>query len=274
MTRPDKLILLSNDDGIDSPGLRAAAQALAAIGWVTVVAPRDQWTGAGRSMPRSSGGIIHTLVHEINGDNWEVYAVDGTPAQVVQHGLLEVVPRKPDLVVAGINYGENVGTGVTISGTVGAALEAASFGIPALAVSLETPKEYHHSYSAEIDFSVAAQFTKFFAELILTQPPIPDVDVWKIDVPEGATPETPWHITRQSRQRYYVPTKPQREQFSDHAQMDYDRKVASDEIEPGSDVAAIILDKVISVTPLSLDLTSRVDLRMLEEMLKKVGSKE
>jgi 5'-nucleotidase len=268
MNRPDKLILLSNDDGIDSPGLRAAAQALAAIGWVTVVAPRDQWTGAGRSMPRSSGGIIHTRVHEINGVEWEVYAVEGTPAQVVQHGLLEIVPRKPDLVVAGINYGENVGSGVTISGTVGAALEGSSFGIPSLAVSLETPKEFHHSYSAEIDFSVAAHFTRYFAELILSRPPIPDVDVWKIDVPESATRDTVWRITRQSRQRYYVPMKPQREQFSDQAQMDYDRKVASDEIEPGSDVAAIVLDKVISVTPLSLDLTSRVDLAALEEKLK------
>lgn len=269
MRQPDKLILLTNDDGIDSPGLRAAAQALAALGWVTVVAPRDQWTGAGRSMPQTSGGVIHIHSHEINGDQWEVYAVDGTPAQVVQHGILEILPRKPDLVVAGINYGENVGTGVTISGTVGAALEAASFEIPAIAVSLETPKEYHHSYSREIDFSVAAYFTHYFATRILSRSAVPDVDVWKIDIPAEATRATAWRVTRQSRQRYYVPTRPQREKFSDRAHVDYDREVAPAEIEPGSDVAAIVIDKVVSVTPLSLDLTSRVDLLTLEEDLKR-----
>jgi 5'-nucleotidase len=269
MRRPDKLILLTNDDGINSPGLRAAAQALAALGWVAVVAPRDQWTGAGRSMPQTSGGVICTHSHEINGDQWEVYAVEGTPAQVVQHGLLEILPRQPDLVVAGINYGENVGTGVTISGTVGAALEAASFGIPALAISLETPKAFHLSHSGDIDFSVAAYFTHYFASLILLRPAVQDVDVWKIDIPAEATRSTAWHVTRQSRQRYYVPTKPQREKFSDRAHMDYDREVVPEHIEPGSDVAAIVIDKVVSVTPLSLDLTSRVDLLTLEESLKR-----
>jgi len=106
----EKLILLTNDDGIQSPGLRAAAEALSQIGWVTVVAPLNQWSGAGRSM-HLNNGVIHVLSHQIGGDHWEVYAVEGTPAQSVQHGVLELVPRQPDLVVAGINYGENVGTG-------------------------------------------------------------------------------------------------------------------------------------------------------------------
>jgi len=74
----------------------------------------------------------------VNGKNWTVHAVGGTPAQAVLHAVLEILPRKPDLVVSGINYGENVGSGVTVSGTVGAALDAAGLGIPALAVSLET----------------------------------------------------------------------------------------------------------------------------------------
>jgi 5'-nucleotidase len=66
-----------------------------------------------------------------------VFSVGGTPAQTVLHGVLEVMKKKPDLVVSGINYGENVATGVTISGTVGAAMEGASLGIPSMAVSLE-----------------------------------------------------------------------------------------------------------------------------------------
>lgn len=271
MTREDRLILLTNDDGINSPGLRAAAETLSAIGWVTVVAPREQWTGAGRSMPSTTDGTIDVQRRPIKNDQWEVYAVDGTPAQTVQHALLEILPRRPSLVVAGINYGENVGTSVTISGTVGAALEGASFGIPALAISLETPKEYHLSHSEDIDFSTAAYFTRFFAELLLKAPHSTDVDVLKVEVPGEATPQTPWRVTRQSRQRYYSPIKPQREKFSEPARVDYDREIGPG-IEPDSDVAALIVDKVVAVTPLSLNLTSRIDLKAWEHELKRFAS--
>ena len=138
-------ILLTNDDGIQSPGLWAAAEALSELGFVTVAAPRDQSSGMGRSLPSSSDGIIRTEVVQIRGKEWTVYAVGGSPAQAVLHGILEIMPQPPDLVVSGINYGENVATGITISGTVGAALEAASHGIPGLAMSLETDREHHFS---------------------------------------------------------------------------------------------------------------------------------
>jgi 5'-nucleotidase len=271
MKPDDKLILLTNDDGINSPGLHAAAEALSALGWVTVVAPLYQWTGAGRSMPSTSDGTIHIQRRPIRNDHWEMYAVDGTPAQAVQHALLEILPRYPDLIVAGINYGENVGTGVTISGTIGAALEGASFNVPALAISRETPKEYHLSYSQDIDFTAAAHFTQLFAGLLLKAPRPPDVDALKVEVPASATPQTPWRVTRQSRQRYYLPIKPQRADFSNPARMDYDREVAPG-VEPDSDVAALIVDEAVSVTPLSLDLTSRIDLKMWESELKRIAS--
>lgn len=271
--KPDeKLILLTNDDGIQSPGLHAAAEALAALGWVTVVAPREQWSGAGRSLPSTTGGVIHAQRQEISGDHWEVFAVDGTPAQAVQHGVLELVPRRPDLVVAVINYGENVGSGITISGTVGAAMEAASLGIPSLAVSLETPKEYHLSHSDEIDFSAAAHFTHLFAEILLKTPCPPDVDLLKVDIPATATPQTPWRLTRLSRQRYFLPVKPQRDSFSDRARVDYSRFIEPG-LEPNSDVAALVNERIVSVTPLSLDLTSRIDLQAWERELRKYGSR-
>ena len=72
----------------------------------------------------------------MNGKIWTVYAVGGSPAQAVLHEIMGIMKVEPDLVVSGINYGENVASGVTISGTVGAALESASFGIPSLAMSL------------------------------------------------------------------------------------------------------------------------------------------
>src|SRR5512136_339968 len=149
-------ILLTNDDGIQSPGLWAAAGALSDLGYVHVVAPRDQFSGAGRSLPSTSDGIISPQHMQVNGKLWTVYSVGGTPAQAVLHAICEILPEPPDLIVSGINYGENLGVGITVSGTVGAAMEGASNGIPSLAVSLETDESDHLSYSTKIDFSAAA----------------------------------------------------------------------------------------------------------------------
>jgi 5'-nucleotidase len=190
--------------------------------------------------------------------------VEGTPAQVVQHGLVELLPRPPDLVVAGINYGENVGSGVTISGTVGATLEGASFGRLGLAVSLQTHESYHLSHSTDIDFAAAAHFTHKFARLLLGLDRQLDVDVLKVEVPEGATPATPWRVTRLSRTRYYLPQKPTRLNLGDDLKSPYLRQIEPELVEPDSDVRAL-MDGVVSVTPLSLDLTSRVDLPTLAQ---------
>jgi 5'-nucleotidase len=83
-------ILLTNDDGIRSPGLWAAAEALSRLGFVTVAAPREQSSGAGRSLPSTSDGVIREEIIEVRGQQWKAYAVGGTPAQAVQHGLLEI----------------------------------------------------------------------------------------------------------------------------------------------------------------------------------------
>ena len=111
-------ILLTNDDGIQSPGLWAAAGALSELGYVHVVAPRDQFSGAGRSLPSTSDGIITPQPMQVNGKLWTVYSVGGTPAQAILHAICEILPERPDLVVSGINYGENLGVGITVSGTV------------------------------------------------------------------------------------------------------------------------------------------------------------
>src|SRR6266545_2689248 len=155
-TKPQ--ILLTNDDGILSPGLWAAAASLSRLGFVTVTAPRDQASGMGRSLPNTSDGIIEEKTVQVNGQEWTVYAIGGSPAQTVLYGILDVMKRTPDLVVSGINYGENVASGVTISGTVGAALEGAALGIPSLAVSLEADPKYHLTYSEDVSFLVAAEF--------------------------------------------------------------------------------------------------------------------
>ena len=252
-------ILLTNDDGIKSPGLWAAAESLSELGYVTVVAPREQSSGMGRSLPVTSDGIIHEERLQIKGQNWPVYAVGGTPAQAVLHGILEVMPQKPDIVVSGINYGSNVGTGITISGTVGAAMEAAALGFRALAVSLETAQEHHLSYSREVDFLTAAHFTLKFARLLMEKPPFPDVDLLKIDVPGDAAPDTAWEWTRLARQRYYDPVAPQRKNWSEPGTVGYKEAPPMEEEPSDSDVFVVRNKRLVSVTPITLDMTSRVD---------------
>ena len=258
-------ILLTNDDGIKSPGLWAAAEALSELGFVTVVAPREQSSGMGRSLPITSDGIIQEERLQIKGQDWPVYAVGGTPAQAVLHGILEVMPQKPDIVVSGINYGSNLGTGITISGTVGAAMEAAALGFRALAVSLETAPENHLTYSRNVDFTGAAHFTLQFARLLLEKEPFPDVDLLKLDVPDDATPDTDWVLTRLAKQRYYDPVAPDRENWSVPGKVGYKETPHVEEEASDSDVFVIRHERLVSVTPLSLDMTSRLDFTDLEK---------
>ena len=260
-------ILLTNDDGIRSPGLWAAAGALSDLGYVTVAAPREQSSGMGRSLPNTSDGIITEEKLLVNSQEWTVYAVGGSPAQAVLHGVLEVMPVKPDLVVSGINYGENLGVGVTVSGTVGAAMEAAGMGYPALAMSLEAHHRYHLSYSEEIDFSAAAHFTAYFARLLLEKGPFAGVDLLKVDVPTAATTDTPWQITRLARQGYYEPLKPERLSWSEPGTVGYRAAAALDDAAD-SDVNVVRRKGLVSVTPLTLDMTARVDLEDFDGLLR------
>ncbi|HUI87620.1 MAG TPA: 5'/3'-nucleotidase SurE [Anaerolineales bacterium] len=261
-------ILLTNDDGIRSPGLWAAARALASLGYVTVAAPREQSSGTGRSLPNTSSGIIHVEKLEINDQEWTVYAVDGTPAQAVLHAVLEIMPEKPDLIVSGINYGENMGLGITVSGTVGAAMEGASLGFPSLAVSLQAAPKYHLSYSEEIDFSCAAYFTAHFAGILLKQKLSDEIHLLNVNVPSEATIKTRWQVTRLARQRYYDPTPPHRNSWDEPGTVSYVEAAILDHEVEDSDVYVMRRKLRVSVTPISLDMTSRVELGKLEKQLR------
>jgi 5'-nucleotidase len=261
-------ILLTNDDGIRSPGLWAAASELSKIGFVTVAAPREQSSAMGRSLPSTSDGIIHKEQIQVNGQEWSVYAVGGSPAQAVLHGVLEIVPHKPDLVVSGINYGENVGTGITISGTVGAAMEAAAMNIPALAVSLETDTQYHLSHSEDVDFSTAAYFTAFFAKLLLEKKFPQEVDLIKVEVPSLATPATEWQVCKLSPSRYYEPVAPRRKSWEEPGPIIYEQSGDPEQEAEDTDVYILRIKKKVAVTPLNLDMTARVKFADFDKFLR------
>lgn len=263
MTRP--LILITNDDGIRSMGLRAVAAACADLGDLFIVAPAVQQSAVGRSKPAGSSRRIFEYTIELKPGMPPVkaYAVDGSPAQVVEHALFELLDAPPSaisLTISGINYGENIGEGITVSGTVGAAMEAASYGIPAIAVSQQTLAEHYLSHDVALDFEATAAIVRKFAIRVLEKGLPPGVDVLKIDTPESVNFETPWRWTRVSKQRYFYPIIGQRPSLDDVVRLNFEARIDPDTLEPDSDIRAVAIDKVISVSPLSNDLTARSEM--------------
>lgn len=250
------LLVLVNDDGIRSPGLRALARALMGLGELLIVAPRDQQTSTGRAF--LGGGVAKPVDFRVEGRRVRAFAVAASPALTVRYAVLICAERRPALVVAGINYGENVGSGITISGTVGAALEAASMDLPALAVSLVVPVEYHYSHSDKIDFTVAAHFARKFTQRILERGMPRGADVVNVNVPQNARTTTPWRWTRVSRYNYYRSVITQTPQGKVLGAYEWCLEPSP---EPDSDVRAVMVDHVVSVSPLTLDLTARVSAR-------------
>jgi 5'-nucleotidase len=266
MTETPPLILVTNDDGITSPGLRAAVEAALPLGEILVVAPSRQWSGAGRSMPQTDGRIMPFSM-TVAGQSIAAFQTDASPALIVLYAVLELAPRRPSLLISGINFGENMGSDVTISGTVGATLQAAVCGVPALASSLQTPKETHVAMSDDIDFATAIHFTHLFAQRMLGLELPHDVDVLKIDVPDSATPQTPWRLTRASRRAYFVTVPPERTDSTHPWTLDYTSIAEPETAEPDSDIYALAADRIVSVAPLSIDLTSRADFAKLGALL-------
>nr|WP_320131007.1 5'/3'-nucleotidase SurE [uncultured Holophaga sp.] len=258
-------ILLTNDDGIDSPGLHAAAEALAPLGELWVAAPTHQQTAMGRSHTGRTGARLEPVELPVATPPARSWRLEASPASVVRHTLLTLCrERQPDLVVSGINYGENVGTTITASGTVGAAIEAAAYGIPALAISLQMDFAGIHQHG-KADWEAAAHFTRYFAQRLLDGELPSGVDVLKVDVPDNASPRTPWRLTRLSRQPYvHVQMEPGAGLREGRLTVGVDEAT----LEPDSDIHALVKERLVAVTPLTLDATSRSGFGELQSLLE------
>jgi|CZCB01.1.fsa_nt_gi 5'-nucleotidase len=189
------LILVANDDGVYSPGLRTLVLELSKLGNVYVTAPSTERSAAGHALTMRMPIIVQEI--EIEGAS-SAWSIDGTPADCVKLGL-EVLLRgqTPDVVVSGINKGPNLGTDVLYSGTVSAAMEGIIEKIPSIAVSLA-------SFSSESDFSTAARFTaKLVMKLLDSQAEAFTQTLLNVNVP--ALPQSDIkgvRITRLGERRY------------------------------------------------------------------------
>ena len=139
-------ILLTNDDGIFAPGLRALHKELMRLGDVTVIAPHVEQSGVGHSITLLTPLVVKAVEKE-DGSPWG-WSVEGSPADCVKLAIIELMDRPPDLIVSGINSGANAGINVLYSGTVAAAIEGAFFKITSVAVSLELSEHFDYPYAA------------------------------------------------------------------------------------------------------------------------------
>ena len=265
MNKP--MILLTNDDGIASPGLMAAAEALMPLGKLVVAAPITQQTSMGRAYTGDPEARFERYSLTVGGVAVEAYSCDASPAAVVRHAFLALPHCNPALVVAGINYGENIGANVTGSGTVGATLEAAARGVPALAMSLETDIASHREYT-EQDWSGSAYFTRFFAEGILRKGMPPGVQILKIEVPSDATEKTPWRMTRLSPFSYYECSVPNPGLECRRCETVFTKRSGVGE-PSDTDAYAIRTARAVAVTPLSIDITASTPLNVVSAWVEK-----
>ncbi len=170
-------ILLTNDDGIFAPGLAALEKALLRLGDVAVVAPYTEQSGVGHSITF----LTPLTAKEIfDGPRRRGWAVEGSPADCVKLGISEFCPRRPELVVSGINGGLNAGINVLYSGTVAAAIEGAFFDITSVAVSLE--------YDEHAEFERAADLAVQIIRRILEQKS-PEPELYNLNMPTRAMSE-------------------------------------------------------------------------------------
>jgi 5'-nucleotidase len=240
-------ILVTNDDGYRSDGLITLADALRAIGDVTIVAPMTEKSAIGHALT-----LRHPLRLETISDH--VFGVDGTPTDCVNIAITQIFKGLPDLVVSGINKGWNLGDDITYSGTVAGALEGALLGAPAIAASLAATRGTY-------DFSYAARAAASIAEALLRKP-LPSRTFLNINVPKG-TPKG-YRVTVQAKRNHVTSVA---ERHDPKGRPYFWIEEGQNEWEPHdrSDYQAV-RDGYVSVTPLHPDLTAHHSLAAVEAL--------
>lgn len=240
------LILITNDDGIHSPGLLVLASALRHLAHCVIVAP-----------DRDNSAVSHSLtMHrplKVTRVGEDLYSLDGTPTDCVAIGLNKILEQRPDLLVSGINPGPNLGDDIAYSGTVSAAVEGTMYGIPSLAVSLAGTHPY--------DFTAAAQVAAWLAAIILEKG-LPENTLLNANVPASETIRGV-KVTRQGRRLWKNAIQ---ETFDPRGRKHYWIGGGTPHLDPDEDTDANAISAgYISVTPIHLDLTSHAGLDYLKD---------
>ncbi|HEX9829690.1 MAG TPA: 5'/3'-nucleotidase SurE [Bacteroidota bacterium] len=243
-------ILVSNDDGIDAPGIYALVQELRKIGTVTVVAPDKQQSAVGHAITMNYPLRVKKFYK--NGKLFG-YAVEGTPADAVKFAVRALLKKMPDILVSGINHGSNTAISIIYSGTVSAALEGTILGIPSVAYSLTT--------FGPADFRYAAKFARRFTNMTAKEG-LPKGTLVNVNIPPVKEKDIRGVvITRQGKSVWYDHFEARR----DPGNKEYYWLTGSlEETDRGRDIDQwAVKNKYVSVTPIQYDLT---DYKMLNVM--------
>lgn len=249
-------ILVTNDDGINSPGLSTLAHALEPLGRVTVLAPDHNW---------STSGHVKTLHKPLRArltqlpDGTPAYSSDGAPSDCVALALLGLIPEKVDLCVSGINAGANLGNDVTYSGTVTAAMEAVISGVPGIAVSLDLPEDQVEP----CDFSPSGKIAARVARLVMEHGLPPD-SLLNVNVPSLAYDELRGVVVTRLGLRVYRDELVRRLDPRGKPYYWIGGPPPTGISEEGSDFWAVT-QGYVSVTPIHLDLTDHDSIALLND---------
>lgn len=253
MTNEKPLILVTNDDGIDSPGIYALAEAMKELGEVVVAAPDRQQSAVGHALTVAQPLRITKFKRNKMVGN----AINGTPADCVKIAISAILKRKPDLVISGINHGQNTSVNILYSGTVSAATEGMLLNIPSIAISLA-------SYDFHSDLSVASKYAKTIAKKILNNKP-PKGTLINVNVP--ALPEEKIKgikITHHSNSCWDDFYEKRVDPFGrDYYWFSGNYKINDDMVD-ADDVA--INEGYVSITPIHFDFTNYSEIENLENI--------
>ncbi len=251
-------ILVTNDDGISSPGIKILAKTLKSFGEVYVVAPEGEQSAVAHALT-----LHRPLRFERVGNN--TYFVNGTPTDCVIIGVNKILSQKPDIIVSGINNGANLGDDITYSGTVAAAIEGTLLGVPSIAISLVREDRNNSGYrNVASKFQIAANFAGEIVEKVLDNG-LPDDTLLNVNIPYSVK-NNGVRITKQGKRVYDNAIQ----ELRDPRGREYywiGGGIPQWESDENTDFEAIQAG-YISVTPVHLDLANYEALKFLEKNWK------
>jgi 5'-nucleotidase len=239
------IIMVTNDDGISSPGIKALQEAMAALGQTVVVAPERDNSAVSHSLTMSRPLRIREIAENM-------FTLDGTPTDCVAVGIGKLFAQKPDLLVSGINAGANLGDDISYSGTVSAAIEGTMYGIPSLALSL--------AGDLPLDFTLARQVATCLARRILTEG-LPANTLLNVNIPARQKFQG-FAVTRQGRRLWENTIQ---ETFDPWGRKHYWIGGGTPLRDSSEDTDVSAVHKgFVSVTPIHLDLTNHQGIKHLQ----------
>lgn len=248
-------ILITNDDGVDAPGLLALAQAMKPLGKITIVAPDHNWSMCGHVKTLFTPLTVREVALS---DDITANSVSGAPSDCVAMALMGMLDDKVDLVVSGINPYANLGHDLTYSGTVTAAMEALIHNVPAVAVSMNGPD---HNFKGHVDYSTAAAAAHTVVTQVLEKG-LPAETLLNVNAPYVPLSDLRgYQITRLGKRIYLDKLLPEEAGLSEY-QLGGDPPLG--EPEDGTDFGALAAD-CVSITPVHLDMTAYQMMESLQD---------